>query len=59
MAPFPPTVTVWAPGVEEKPVPEMVIFAPGAARSGTTESTERVLEGYRSMPSRFPASSYR
>src|SRR5690606_34840503 len=56
---FPPTVTVWAEGVEEKPVPEMVIFAPGAARTGTTESTDGVLEGYRSMPSRFPASSYR
>ncbi|GAB2331267.1 hypothetical protein [Streptomyces variabilis] len=32
-------------------------FPPGAARMGTTDSTDRVLEAYRSMPSRLPALS--
>lgn len=57
VAALPPKETALSAAVVEKPVPDSVTSAPAAALTGTTDSTESVLEAKRSTPRRLPASS--
>lgn len=52
-----PKETALSEAVVEKPVPDSVTLAPAAALTGTTDSTDSVLEAKRSTPRRLPASS--
>ncbi|MEE1741488.1 hypothetical protein PUR49_34000 [Streptomyces sp. BE147] len=57
VAVFVPNETVLEAAVVENPVPERVTLAPDAARTGTRERTDRVLDAKRSTPRRLPAAS--